>query len=530
MFGRWLFVRISAAEKALHEGRIDDACAAAEQADLREHSRGQRLLDELVKPLLARARLHRQAGRLRDALADLDKLTALGRATPDVQTLRQQVAAELRTDSREDAAAQAAAGRAADLLRAGRLETVRADLDGVKDTQQRAALAHELDRRVERSGKMLAQAADALAREDVLGALRMWQEACQRHGRSGETDAFATRLADGCRRAFQQWFSEGHVDRLLAARGQLEPLIDREPTVAEAGRIAELCARAVMHLSAADYPNLRQTLLRLKAIRDDVAWINDALTALASLAGAQERLTASPLGLCASLAAPVGVALGGRAGKTAILPGGSLRSNTPVDPRALRLEKPLLMLVDGAASALLVTGERVRLGRGGSAVTVDIPLPGDVHSHHADIIRRGEDYFLTAYGRVEVNQHVVEHTLLRDGDRLVLGSQTKMVFCRPSAKSETAVLRLSHRNRLAQDVSEIVLFQDTCLIGPGQSCHVRTREGNGQMVLFARGGALHARQTGGEGWAAAPVQAVAAGQTLECGDVRLTVKPYEILA
>jgi hypothetical protein len=527
MFGRWLFVRIGAAEKALREGRIDDACAAVEREDLREHTRGQRLLDELVKPLMARARLHRQAGRLRAALADLDKLAAFGRATSAVQTLRQQVAEEMQADVRADAEAQAAAGRAADLLRAGRLETMRADLDGVKDPQQREALAQELERRVERSGQLLAQAADALGREDVLGALRLWQEACRRHGRSGETDAFAVRLGESCRRACQQWFADGHVDRLLTAHAQLDPLIDREPTVAEGARLAELCARAATNLSAADYTNLRQTLLRLKGIRADVPWVNDALTALASLSDAQERLTASPLGLCASRAAPPTV--GDRPGKTALLAVAPLRGEYPVDPHALRLEKPLLLLVDGAASALLVTGERVRLGRGGSAVAVDVPLPGDLHTHHADIIRRGEDYFLTAYGRVEVNHRVVEHTLLRDGDRLVLGSQTRMVFCRPSAKSDTAVLRLSHRNRLAQDVSEIVLFQDTCLIGPGVSCHVRTREGNGQLVLFARGGALHARQTAGDGWAAAPVQAVAAGQTLECGDVRLTVKPYEMV-
>jgi hypothetical protein len=432
----------------------------------------------------------------------------------------------MKADVRQDAEAQAAVGRAADLLRAGRLETVRADLNRVKDTQHREALAGELERRVARSGQLLNQAEDALKREDVLGALRLWQEACRRHGRSGDTDAFAVRLAESCRRACQQWFADGHVDRLLTAHGQLEPLIDCEPTVAEGARLAELCARAATYLSAADYGNLRQTLLRLKGIRADVPWVNEALTALASLSDAQERLTASPLGLCASLAFP---AVGERPGKTALLVPAPLRSAGPIDPAALRLDKPLLLLVDGATSALVVTGERVRLGRGGSAVAVDVPLPGDLHSHHADIIRRGEDYFLTAYGRVEVNHRVVEHTLLRDGDRLVLGSQTKMVFCRPSVKSDTAVLRLSHRNRMAQDVSDIVLFQDTCLIGPGVSCHVRTREGNGQLVLFARGGALHARQTAGEGWAAAPVLAVAAGQTLECGDVRLTVKPYELV-
>jgi hypothetical protein len=96
MFARWLFVRLSAAEKALRQGRIDEAYAAAMQPELRQDSRGERLLDELVKPLVARARLHRQAGRWADALADLDRLVAVGRATPEAQALRQQVVDEMR--------------------------------------------------------------------------------------------------------------------------------------------------------------------------------------------------------------------------------------------------------------------------------------------------------------------------------------------------------------------------------------------------------------------------------------------------
>jgi hypothetical protein len=192
----------------------------------------------------------------------------------------------------------------------------------------------------------------------------------------------------------------------------------------------------------------------------------------------------------------------------------------------LHLDRPLLVLVDGGCSALLVRREHVRLGCAGGSGAVDVPLPADVQSHHAEIVRRGEDYFLTAYGPVTVNRRRVEHTLLRDGDRIVLGDNAKMVFARPSAKSTTAVLRLSHRCRLPQDVSEVILFDETCLIGPVPSCHVRTAEGTGQVVLFERGGGLHARQTAGNGWLNAAARAVPAGQTLDFGDLRVTVKPY----
>jgi hypothetical protein len=103
-----------------------------------------------------------------------------------------------------------------------------------------------------------------------------------------------------------------------------------------------------------------------------------------------------------------------------------------------------------------------------------------------------------------------------------------MTFHKPSSKSESAVLRLSHRCRLAQDVGDVVLFRDTCLIGAGKTCHVRTREDDGQVVLFERGGTLCARQTGGDGHLTAPVQAVRGGQTIEFGVLRVTVKPYGV--
>ena len=529
MFARWLFVRLHAAEKALRQGRIDDACTAAMQTDLREHPRGQRLLDDLVKPLMARARLHRQAGRFREALADLDRLAELDRCGPDVLTLRQQIVEEMRQDVERAADRQEAYGRAAEQVRAGRLESGRIDLDRVEDPRQREELAGELNLRVQRMGQLLQQASEALERDDLLAAVRFWQDACQRHGRTRETDSFGLRLGAACRGTLERWYHEGRIDRLVAARSGLAVLVPLQPGLAECERIAALCARAVAQFAAADYSGLRQTLLRLKGVRGDVTWITAALDALANLAGAHEALLASPLGLYASTVDTRPGAGPGPRGRAPI-DARPAPMPTVTNPDALQLRRPLLVLVDSGGSSLLVHPDRVRIGRGGGSVQVDVPIPGDLQSHHADIIRRGEDYFLDAYGPTEVNRRKVEHALLRDGDHIVLAGNAKMVFCKPSAKSASAVLRLSHRCRLPQDVSDVILFRETCLIGPVPSCHLRTHEGDGQIVVFERGGALHARQTAGKDWQMAPAQAIVAGQTLDFGDLRLTVKPYEVPA
>lgn len=520
MFARWLFVRLNAAERALREGRIDDVCRALDQADLREHARGQRLLDDLIKPLVARARLHRQAGRYSDALADLDRLEVLGRTTPDVQTLRQQLAEEMRRNVAQAAEQQAAYGRAAEHLQAGRLESLRLNLGRVDDTKQREALAGELDVRVRRGSQLLQQASDALERKDVLAAVRFWQDACQRHGRTRETDEFTVRLGAEFRASVERWCAEGKMDQLMAARSGLAALLPLEPGLTECERIVTLCHRAMDQLSAIDYGALRQTLLRLKAACGETEWLSAALEAVENITRAQDTLLAGPLGLCASRAAA----------RPDYTPRETSAVAAPAQERlahdAIRLDRPLLVLVDGGGSSLLVASDRVRIGRGGHATPVDVPLPADVQSHHADILRRGEDYFLAAYGPTTINGRSATQALLRDGDRITLGTGAKLVFSKPSSKSESAVLRLSHRCRLPQDVGEIIIFKQTCLIGPSPTCHVKTHDGLGQVVLFERGNALHGRQVAGANWQDATTRALLAGQTLEFGDVRVTVKVY----
>lgn len=519
MFGRWLNTRLKAAEQALAQGRIDDVLAALASEDLRAHARGQRLADGLVRPLVARARLHRQAGRYREGLADLDRVVALGRADADVQALRQQMLEELRAGTRQAADEQAAARQAVERLEAGRLETARLDVARLDDTQQRERLGGELDARVQRSGQKLAQAAEALDRDDVLAAVRLWHEACERCGRTQETERFAGRLAGALRQAVECWHGEGRVELMLAARTGLEALASCDPALAPAARLVELCARAGAQLGSGDYAELRQTLLRLKA-GGEAAWVGTALEAVARITEGREALLASPLGLFTTVArepAPTlphpGVELPGAGGGVAIDRGG------------VGLGRALLALVDGGGSSLLLDSDRVRIGRAGGRAAVEVALPAELDSHHADVLRRGEDYFLTAYGPARVNHQPVRQARLRDGDRIVLGEHARLIFNRPSARSESAVLRLSHRCRLPDDVGAVVLFRDTCLIGPEPSCHIRTRDDSGQAVLFARGERLWARQTAGPGHLAAPAQPVVPGQTLELGGLRLTVKP-----
>lgn len=188
--------------------------------------------------------------------------------------------------------------------------------------------------------------------------------------------------------------------------------------------------------------------------------------------------------------------------------------------------EPLLLLIDGTGSSLLVFHDVVRIGRLGGDAALDLPIPGDLQSHHADVVRDGDDYFLVAHGPTQVNRRTVQRTLLLPGDRIVLGSGVKLTFQKPSGKSGTATLQLSERSRLPHDVGQVVLFRESCVIGPQLHAHVRTREGQSRLVLFEHDGELRVRPTTADGRPGGPSEALPRRTTREIGDVRLTLIDY----
>jgi len=522
MFARWFHVRVRAAVKALRQGRLDDALAIARELQPTDDTDYQKLCDALAAPLEARARLHRQAGRYREALADLNHLAALNREGPDAQELRRQVINELQADAAQTAEERAAWRRAAAQVRAGHLETGRAELERIENTRLREQLGAELERRAGRLGRLLQQADEALQRGDVLAAVRHWDEA-GREGQTPERERFLPELADACRELVDRWYADGRIEALMTARPAVAALMTCDPALSDCDLVIELCGRAAGQLAAADYSGLRHTLLRLRAARGDVSWVRAALDALARIEEGQEQLLASPLGLYASMAPRAATAEAAGAARVREVP--AVRVSAEAD--AVRLDTPLIVLVDSGGSSMLLAREQVRIGRAGSSAMVDVALPADLDSHHADLIRRGSDYFVIAHGPVEVNQRPVRQCLLRHGDVITLG-RVRLTFQKPSSRSQTAVLQLPHRCRLAEDVSSVILFCDTCLVGPTLTCHIRTRESEGQLVLFDRSGVLYARRMEERPTAAglAPAEPVVVGRTMELAGLRFTVKPY----
>ncbi|MBN2445975.1 MAG: FHA domain-containing protein [Phycisphaerae bacterium] len=515
----WFHVRLKSAERALRDGRIDEAYRVATTPDLREQRRTQRLWDKLVRPLLARARVHALAGRFDAALADLDKLRTLDRGEPDVTNLRQRILSEKQSDDARRAAENQAYDRAAQQVREGRLESGRLAVDRVDDTNRRDRLANELDVRAHRSAQLLAQAEGALKAKDPLAAFRHWREACTRHGHSSGTEAFADRLATAVCDWLRCCFEDGRLELFLSTLETVAPLRGVNASLFdECARWAELTQSAVAQLATGAFSDLRQTLLRLRGSRVTARWLDEAFEAAEQVRSGRDRLIASPLGLVT----PTSAVTAARDRHSAIdVPRQAPGTGSPN-------KRPLLLLIDGTGSALLLTDEVVRIGRAGGSATIDVPIPAELHSHHADIICRGEDYFLMPRGPARVNSAAIKSAMLRDGDRIALGDHARLTFHKPSVKSETATLKLSDRCRLPMDVSYVVLFRDTCLLGPQVTCHLRTREGASRVVLFMRGGQLHARLADSEGHPASDATPLPLGATQQIGDLSMTVTEYTV--
>ncbi len=527
MFARWKNARLRAAERALDEGRFDFAWEQLRELS-DEDRRAVELKQRLARALLARVRLDNQAGDRAAALEGLQQLKELGQYDDEARLLEARISDEQQRDAHQRQQRQAARRRVERDVAAGNLETGRLNAERLAGDPGAQELRHELDVRLARAGQLIEQARAALQADDVATACRFWDEANRRHGRSQAVDQMLPELGRACQRVFEQHLRAGELAALTALMEACRPAISASASLGVFQHAAELIGQAAGCLAREDYDGLHEALLRLRATCRGAEWIETALSELEQMARLRASLLAGPLG---ALAEPVekstqiGKPAAAGIGDNAARPAGALAET--VVSRGAPLNRPLLLLIDGTGSSVILSREVVQLGRAGGAARPDVPIPGDIWSHHADVLREGDDYFLVAHGPVTVNQRPVQRVLLRHGDRIRLGAAAKLTFSQPSAASGTAVLKLSSRCRLPQDVSEVVLFKDTCLIGPQATCHIRTREGDTRLVLFERDGRLVVRRAGRDGRGTGPVEPLVAGAVRDVGDLRLTIKDYE---
>lgn len=525
MFGNLLQVRLRAAERALRDGRWDEAYRLAVEPELREQPRAAAVREALAPLLLGRAREHFRGERLAEARADLDRASACcggGARAAEITELRghvEAVAAELqrREHVRRGAVEEARRRVEAGSLIGGQRALAEAGSD---------AEAEQLRARIARRSEDAARA----AREAVeMMAADQWNLAADRIRRARTLDphegnvvrAEATLCQTVLERARAALLA-GKIDRAADELHCAEGLGDALPEKRELTRQVQVARQAAAHVAGGKYEEAQDLIATLLYEMGRPEWLAAAQEQLKNLETLQDALRAGPLGAAAGVEA-VGAAAPGRRvvpvmGETIAAP---VRSTG-----AGLLPDRLLLLVDGGGSYLVLRGGMASIGRAASADPADVALYSDIGERHATIARMEEDYFLTAARDVEVGGRMVRHHLLRDGDRLALGRKAKLTFHLPSRCSASAVLALSDTTKMPQDVRRVVLLNGHATIGRDATAHIVCRQAGGALVLFEREGRLWVRNRH-DGHADREAWELKLAAPVEQGGVRLVLNSWE---
>lgn len=202
----------------------------------------------------------------------------------------------------------------------------------------------------------------------------------------------------------------------------------------------------------------------------------------------------------------------------------ALQESTAVNtPIALDARSGCRLWIDGVGCWLLWFGDSLALGNGAPTKQDQdrIRIYADLKSRHALWNRHEESTWLEPRGPARVNgQLIQEETRLRGGDRIQLGDDVELNCQVPSPLSNTATMSIVSGHRTVDGLDGWVLFDQTCLIGPGEQAHIRCRLWEETIVLFERHRHLWWRVHRGD----SQPQPVRAGEILGAGDWRLRVE------
>jgi hypothetical protein len=145
--------------------------------------------------------------------------------------------------------------------------------------------------------------------------------------------------------------------------------------------------------------------------------------------------------------------------------------------------RPVIHL-DGIGSYQVLTEPSISIGPRSSSRKLDLPLMIDPSAPTIKLSRSDEDYFLTSVSPVTVNESPCTSRLLRDGDRIGLGTRCRVTFRRPSAASGTALLDISGARLPTAGIRQVILMDREIVIGPGSAVHIRADQLSAPLVLI----------------------------------------------
>lgn len=535
MFDLGLQVRLRQARAALGEGRLDEAFAIAVEKSVREHRAGQELLEDLVRPLLERAAENLREGRLAEALLDAERAIEAGGNRPEALRLREQIEEARRAEGAAKLRELELVASARRRLLAGSLRAGEELLEGAgSDSPEARRLKREIEDRERRAARAAARARDAVARGDVIGALACARELVAADPKGEGIPEVVAEVRRAAAQAIERALQEGKLTLAVS--------VFQELRAAGGGMVANELEEAVSFASEARAAlrkgDLESTRERLEALGRRVpgaAWIREAIEAAEAAGRGLRALRVGPLGSPWEedpVGPPEGPGKPPSAQDATVAYAFSPNEVRPMTPRKPEpsptpLDSRFLLWVDGVGTYLVLSSDRVAIGREGSSFHPDVALLADAGGRRAEIVRADEDYFVVSMGEpILVGGKPTRRKLLATEDAIDLGPRCRIVFRLPTPLSATAVLSLQRGQRIHGDVRNVVLLKDHLVLGPKGKSHVEIGRGSEKIVLSRepRGLVCRAAEEIFLGTAAAGREAlVPPGVRVQVGEVTFTV-------
>ncbi|MCS7470817.1 hypothetical protein NZK35_29540 [Stieleria sp. ICT_E10.1] len=149
--------------------------------------------------------------------------------------------------------------------------------------------------------------------------------------------------------------------------------------------------------------------------------------------------------------------------------------------------------IDRCGGFALLTGDRFSVGGARPDSTIDIQVRTDWRRREGTVVRRNGDYFWSAADDQTVKRHDAGGPLLVADSVFPISGSATLRLHQPSPLSRSAILSLDPPHRFDQHVDQVLLVDQTILIGPSAGDHIRCTAMDTAAVLVIRDGRWQAK-------------------------------------
>ena len=495
------------AETALAKGQLDEAFSLMRDRNARATRPAQIFATKLVDALVGRGKEHLAANRLSAAASDAAKAIELGGQQPMIVELFERVRAAQAAEQRRQRHQQQVLQVAKQQIQEGEesqgarlLADVSLDQTEVKQLSQQIEMGRGI---IEAAVK---RAQSAVESDDYEHAIEILADIASRYPNHELVRREINQLMATVHQRWMKDLHAGRLDRVCRMSQFAGRLAGRCAAADEIMKWTQRCVDLRQAVDQLDGVEALQHLGLLSQIIPDAPWIGPLQDSLQAIVASVSEIRRGPLGLINDLEAPKN----------------SWRRN---DENQDLEDSPrrLLFQIDGVGGIMLLQNDRVVIGGASRGTGIDVAVMTDGVPAPIEVVRDGEDYWLSSEHEIKVNDRKTDRHLLSHGDVIHVGRRGRLRFSKPVAASSSAILEIKGAPLSRNDIRRVVLFADSLLLGGGSGVHIAVKDSSSKYVVHRKKRDLMIGRIGKR----SEQQRLALDQSIEIDSVRLRVTEFD---